>query len=470
MNSIRRQLTRRLLLMLAALLSVGLAVIYFAIWQAVERSFDAAVQARALAVSALTEWEGGKVQFDFSPDFLRGFGAAHPRSYFELWSAAGEVLARSPSLAGASLPFQTGGTPDRPRIWNAALPNGRPARIAGFTFVPAPADTAANAAAGPPVRLVVAVDRVGLNETLEALLATVAGCGAVLFLAVFLVVSRVLRIGLGPLDQLAKQAARIDAGSLASRFPSGGLPVELRPIVDRLNDLLARLEIAFERERRFSADLAHELRTPIAELRSLAECALKWPDARDPAIDRDALAIATQMEALVTRMLTLARGERGQLAANLEQMDPASLAAVAWQSFGSRAAERDVRVKFDLRPGTVCADPVLLRSILANLFENAVEYAPGGGEINVTGMPAANGYVLQVANPAAGLGQEEVKRIFDRFWRREPARSGGEHFGLGLSLACMFASAMGWRLTAEIDGREWLVFTLAPASGAGAAG
>jgi signal transduction histidine kinase len=84
--------------------------------------------------------------------------------------------------------------------------------------------------------------------------------------------------GLSPLNQLANQAASITADSLATRFPTEIWPGELTPISSRLNDLLERLEQSFERERRFSADLAHELRTPIAELRSLAELALKWPE------------------------------------------------------------------------------------------------------------------------------------------------------------------------------------------------
>jgi two-component system sensor histidine kinase QseC len=469
MNSIRRQLTRRMVLVLAILLGVGLTAISVVIWQALGRSFDAALRTRALAVAALTEVETGRVQFDFSPDFLRGFGAEHPRSYFEIRDAAGTVLARSPSLRGSRLAFPSGGTPGRPLFRNLHLPNGRPARAAGFSFIPVPSDNSAATLSGPTVRLVVALDRVDFDETLGGLLAAVAGCGGLLFVGVLLFVPRVLRTGLAPLDQLGEQAARIDAGSLASRFPIAGLPAELRPIGDRLNDLLVRLEAAFERERRFSADLAHELRTPIAELRSLAECALKWPDARDPAADRDALAIATQMEALVTRMLTLARGERGQLPASRGPVEVAEVAGQAWRPFAARAAERNLRVTLELAPSAVPADGVLLRSILANLFGNAVDFAPAGSEIHISGEAAAAGYVLRVANPAGGLAGADVARLFDRFWRKEEARTGGEHFGLGLSLARVFAQAMDWRLSAELDARGWIVFALTAEGAVGGA-
>jgi two-component system sensor histidine kinase QseC len=101
---------------------------------------------------------------------------------------------------------------------------------------------------------------------------------------------------------------------------------------------------------------------------------------------------------------------------------------------------------------------VLLRSILANLFDNAVDYAPAGGEITVAS-DAAGG--LRVANPAGNLSAADEARLFERFWRKEAARSGGEHAGLGLSLARTFAAAMGWRLSATLEAGQ-LVFHLAP--------
>ena len=159
--------------------------------------------------------------------------------------------------------------------------------------------------AGSEAILVVASDRDDLDEALAALALALLGCGAALLAVTIVIVPRLLRRELAPLNELAERAAHVNADSLATRFPSDGLPGELAPISGRLNDLLARLEQAFERERQFGADLAHELRTPIAELRSLAEVALKWPDAREATTDRETLAIALQMEGIVTRLLAL---------------------------------------------------------------------------------------------------------------------------------------------------------------------
>jgi signal transduction histidine kinase len=132
--------------------------------------------------------------------------------------------------------------------------------------------------------------------------------------------------------------------------------------------------------------------------------------------------------------------------------------ADTWRPFAARAATRSLRVELTVNSGQVMADPVLLRSILANLFDNAVDYAPVGGEIVVTRSVTGG---LSIANTASGLAAEDVAKLFDRFWRKESARSGGEHVGIGLSLARTFATAMGWRLTAVLESGR-LIFILDP--------
>jgi len=464
MNSLRRQLTRTLLTVLSLLLGLALVAIYLVVWRELVVAWDVALQARAGAVSAVVEFTDGHYEFEFSDDFLAGYGRAKPRNYFQLWDAAGASLARSPSLRDADLRVRQSDRPGLPNFWNLTTPNGRSARAIGLTFPPETPGQHPSPKSTPTVTLVVAVDREDLDETLTGLLAAVCGCGALLFTAVWFLVPLVLRRGLVPLDRLAADVARIEAHSLASPLAVADLPAELRPVGDRLNELLARLGSSFERERRFSADLAHELRTPLAELRSLAECALKWPESREPSTDREVLEIAQQMEVLVTRMLALARGENGQHAAKFEPTEIADVATTTWRTFAARAAERGLKVEISLAPRSVPADPVLLRGILGNLFDNGVAYAPSNARLRIigVGLGEGGGYRLQIANPAGDLTPDDVARLFERFWRKEAARSGGgEHAGLGLSLAEMFAAAMGWRLTAALEPEGWLVFTLA---------
>ena len=452
MISIRRQLTRRLLGTTLGLLGVGLAALLGVACYAIVHQYDVALRTKALAISTVAVVTDDTVRVEFTNRFLQGFDDKRPRDFFQLWLPDGRVLAGSESLGKSSLPREADLT-DKPRYFLCTLPNGRPGRGLAYLFKP---KQARGVNRPVEVELVVATDREDLDETLLQLLGLGAGCAVLLLGATLWVVPRVLRRGLQPLDRLGEQAARIDAGTLAARFPVAELPEELHPIGRRLNDLLARLEQSFERERRFSADLAHELRTPIAELRSLAECALKWPESRDAATDGEVLAIARHMQALTTSMLALARGERGQLAGPAEPVAAAALVQDTWRAFAARAEERRLRVEFALAPDAVTADPVLLRSVLANLFDNAVDYTPESGIIRVT----FEGGAFSVGNPAGNLELADVAKLFDPFWRKEAARSGGQHVGLGLSLSRTFAQAMGWTLAATLDEQRRLVLRL----------
>jgi len=315
--------------------------------------------------------------------------------------------------------------------------------------------------AGPVFQLIVVSDREHLDENLGVLAGLSAGCAVVLLATVLWLIPFVLRRGLMPLDELGELAAGINSQSLATRFQVEELPAELRPIARRLNDLLARIEASFERERRFSADLAHELRTPLAELRSAAECALKWPESRQAGADRETLTIAVQMEGMVGHMLALARSEQGQLQVHREPVVLDDLVQARWSRLEARARFRDLRVVFDLPEEplrtSVQADPVLLQSIVDNLLENAVEYTPPGGKIEIS----VGSTALEIFNTVSDLRPEEVALLFERFWRKESARTGGgQHTGLGLSLARSFAAAMNFTLEAALTEPTRLVLAL----------
>lgn len=451
MNSLRRQLSRNLLTVTLVLIGGGIAALYFAARTAAIEQFDFALRAKALALSTLTIPTSEGIRVEFSDRFFRGFEDRKPRDFFELWTADGRPLARSESLTGdRDLPRRIGELP-HPRFWNLDLPTGRAGRAIGFRFKAKARDRTFRAHE-PVLELVVASDRDDLDDTLEMLLGIASGWGALLVGTTLWLVPRLLRRGLRSVEVLADQAGRIDAGTLSARFDVETMPIELQPIATRLNDLLIRLQRSFERERRFSADLAHELRTPVAELRSLAECALKWPQARDPATDRETLAIAWQMERLVTHMLALTRAEEGQVVATPDRVPLAKLVGDAWERRAARAAERALTVTISLPPIECLADPVLLQSIVTNLLDNAVEYAPSGTRLVLDATTDATRATLSIANEAPDLRPGDLDSLFDRFWRKDASRTAGQHFGLGLALSRAFAEAMGWTLTATLEG------------------
>jgi signal transduction histidine kinase len=501
--TIRRQLTIRLLLAFGVPLVLAGVAGYFIIRANLQARVDAALLAKAEAIVSVTTWDAGQLRVDAAAPFMREFDAAvalpeHERerdatagtgagagprvdaSVFEIHRADGAVLARSASLGvGAGREPTAGLEPrvairgrGRPTFWNVTLPSGIPGRALAFAFVPHMPHEGTSP--GPiDAVLIVAIARQDLDRTLRTIAGVLTGVGLLLAATIAIAVSTGLRYALRPLDTLADEASRIDADSLATRFPLAALPGELIPIADRLNDLLSRLEQSFDRERQFSANVAHELRTPLAELRTTAELSLKWPDTRKADVDRDILAIARHMEGMVTGLLALLRSERGQLPIAREPLALAPMVRSVWEAFAERAAARQLYVRWRMTDGdddvTIHADAALLRSILTNVIENAVDYTPAGGairiELNRQASEASEAseahearergrFCLRIANTIETLTQEDVSKLFDRFWRHDAARSETEHIGLGLPLARAFAIALHYDLTASIEPDE----------------
>lgn len=465
MSSIRGRLARNVLATVLSLLTVGLGMLFIVAYDGATNIFDDMLEARAESLAAVTVRVEGRVTVDLSESMLRSFGEDNngDHLYFQVWDETGRTVVRSPTLDDDErLPRRTGDLDDA-ETWNLTLPNGRPGRALGIQFKPAGDQGGRDS--DDVVHLVVASDREDLEEALFNMVVTALALGAVLIVATLIVVPRVLRNGLSSLDVLVRRAAGIDALSLNQRFATEGLPSELQPIVARLNELLGRLEESFDRERRFSADLAHELRTPLAELRSIAETALRWPEQRDPLTDKDVLAIALQMERMAEYLLALARSEKGTLATKSDTVEVASFVREIYAQKAARASERRLRTSLRLEEVTAQADRTLLGAIFTNLIENAVEYAPEGGELVITAVKHLDHVMISVANHAPQLEGTDILRMFDRFWRKDSARSGGKNAGLGVPLARSFATLMGWDLSAQIDEARVLHMTLrSPAS------
>jgi signal transduction histidine kinase len=457
MTTIRQQLTRKLLLGFTLPLVAGGLVVFLLTRAALVQQFDTTLRAQAIAIASAARQNSEGMEFEI-PDSLMRDSEKHA-SFFQIWRPDGTTLRRSGPLRAPDLPLHYGSL-DRPKFWNLTLPSGVAGRAVGIKFTPKTFTEVLQSTPTDAI-VVVASDSDELDDALADLAFALLGCGAALLAVIIVIVPRLLRRELAPLNELAERAAGVNAESLATRFPTTGLPGELAPISSRLNDLFARLEQSFQRERQFSADLAHELRTPIAELRSLAEVALKWPDAREATTDRETLAIALQMEGIVTHLLALLRCERGQLPVVTERVALGTLLGSVWQPFAERAATKELMVAVNAPASIeVQTDPVLLRSILTNLMDNAVEYTPRGGTISAEGAVTDGRFLLRVTNTTDNLTAEDVTHFFERFWRKESARSDSKHAGLGLSLTKSFCECLGLQLDARFVDRSTLSITV----------
>jgi two-component system sensor histidine kinase QseC len=222
------------------------------------------------------------------------------------------------------------------------------------------------------------------------------------------------------------------------------LPSELRPVAASFSALLDRLLDALAREKRYARNVAHELRTPLAEMRLLADVGSSGqdPDVIRAAI-RDIGVTAAEMERVVESLLALTRYEAGLESPQPEPID--LCAELRRQAAATKASSdlRDLKLELDL-PGEfwVHADSALLRRLLANLLGNAIAHAPLGSTVNVSLSPSGE---LQMVNPAPHLAPADVPRLAERFFRIG-AGAGESHSGLGLALAAAIAKVLQLRL------------------------
>jgi two-component system sensor histidine kinase QseC len=464
MKSIRRQLILTLLLGLTLLFAAASILLYYYAHDAFIEQFDESLRARMASFAGMSEMEtrNGErvVELEFDDLPLPEFQPSPEAEYFQVWRQDGTVLARSASLGDADLP-RPEAVKEGPEGLDIPLPDGRKGRAASLVFSPT-----LDASADPEglqedtradrLVMVMAKSREALDGVLFTLLAGYIVTGLLLVFGIVLIVRWSVGRGLQPLDHIAGETAGIEIDNLAHRFPTEGLPQELLPICGRLNELLGRLDKAFQRERRFNADIAHELRTPLAELRTLAEVALKKEENSDyydasRTCFRDVLAIAEQMEKLMTTLMALVRSESRHQAVEWEDLDLVELIRHTCRPYQEAAKKRGIF--FELRlpaRAAVPSDRTLLTAILSNLFSNAAAHTPEGGSIRCSLEAGKEGFRLCLENTNDQLAAEDLDHLFEPLWKKDPSRTDTGSNGLGLSLVASYAKLLGLDLRADL--------------------
>jgi len=279
----------------------------------------------------------------------------------------------------------------------------------------------------------------------------IAGAGVLAGGLGWFVSRRMLR----PIDRITATANRITASNLHERIALDGPDDELRRLSGTVDDLLDRLETAFESQRRFVAQASHELRTPLAVQRAAMQIGLHdGADTEDVRVIRDELLEQNRRtEHLVESLLVLAEADRG-LAGDERQIDFAALADEVVAGAAGSAHEASVTLVHErctAPPGRPDprGEPTLVRQLLVNLVGNAVEYNEPDGFVRVT--TRGDGFVVENSGPVVPA---EVAPLLVEPFRRCPSSSGGRHSGLGLSIVAAIVQAHGWRLdvSARADG------------------
>ena len=419
--SLRARLTAALLLAVLAFAALQAAVTYRTARAETEALFDAQMQRIALSLS------GSLGAGALSDDAPAADTPAAREMIIQIWRADGVMLYRSPQ--GRLLPPQT------VIGFSDTVAGGEPYRIYALRTATQVVQVAQQTEAR---------GRMAGQLALRAVL-PVALLAPVLMLIVWWVVGRAI----GPIERVRRQVAARRPDDLAP-LPTAGLPAEVRPLVGEMNGLLTRLSAAWDALTHFTADAAHELRSPLAALRLQAQSLQRAPDDATRAIATERLlAGIDRATRLVEQLLALARQEGAGEGAELVSLDLTALARNALADAEPEAARHAIALTLDAPTAHVVlrADEAALAVLLRNLLGNALRHTPPGGQVRVGVREEASVIDLTVEDSGPGIAPDERARVLDRFYRVPGTPGHGS--GLGLAIVRAIAERHGAALTLD---------------------
>lgn len=268
---------------------------------------------------------------------------------------------------------------------------------------------------------------------------------------------------LQPIDTIGRTASRIAAGNLDERIQIANTDNELDRLGQVLNETFDRLAAAVERQKRFTADASHELRTPVTIILAETQRALKRE--REPEQYREILAncraAAERMRALVESLLVLARQDFPASGAQTVACDLADIAGGVAELLQPLADEHSIAIHRELSPAPLLGDPHSLAMIVQNLLSNAIVHPPPGSKVLLKTTSSGDSVILAVSDNGPGIAAEHLPRLFDRFYRADPARGPATgHTGLGLAIAKTIVGNHGGKIEVESAGGTFFQVTL----------
>ena len=437
--SLQRRLAASLVICIGGTFAILFPVLDYWIDHEIYRRMDTTLMQRSAAVGrVLQELDARKLE-SLMPEYEHG---GHTEFFTVFDSQTHRTLLRSPSSAGAELslgPVEQG----TPRYYDVTLPDGHAGRALA---------TRVSVTGERSQLLVVATERRDWDQTERRIhfallggivLATLLATGLALLMVRHIVVM---------LERVGEQLADLRSDRPIARI-GADFPRELRPFAEAFNQGLHHLYAAIVRERRFSRDVAHELRTPLAEIRISAESALIDADpARIQRALNATIQASSRMQRSVDTLLLLARLESGQHTLALDPLDLTALLQelLAGLNVQQMAPKSPIRVTLP-ESAWVQSDQGVIERIVSNLLRNAIEYAPEGDDIQCRLEREASGWMLTIVNTAPNLQASDLDQFGLRFWRKDSEGGTAHHAGLGLALALALAHAIDLPLAFSLD-------------------
>lgn len=451
----KRSITRRLIVSVVLtqlILTAAVAALstYLTKWQ-LRKAFDSALHGRAMSVAALVRFsEDEHPRLVFDPTQAPPSLDREWQDMYEILGSDGKVIGRSPQWSDNLTPPQQTARP----YWSVHIANAhyRVIRL----------NTPVLDSEGPDVKdsaTITVLYGSSTQEIQERVLAVavMTSLGSLLLLGISTAITVwAVRTGLSPLAALAGSAGEVTARDWKLHAPQEAhATVELAPLTAAMDRMLATLERAFTSQREFVTNAAHELKTPIAVLKSTLQLALQKPRTADEyRIElHNALEDVARLEILTHSMLRLARAEQLQSRQRLDLpvVDVAASCEASAERWRPMAEAKSVRVALESN-GTsqVKGDPDDLETIWNNLLDNAIRYSPPGGEVRLSVSRDDGQARIEITDQGPGIREQDLRAIFERFHRSDASRSrdtGG--YGLGLAIAKAMVEAYGGSIAAQ---------------------
>jgi two-component system sensor histidine kinase TctE len=446
-RSLRLRLTYWLIGPLLLLVAAGSFASYRIALNAANKAYDSALLDPVLAIASHIRRTGGRLELDLPSIAIEALRIdTEDRVFYQVLGPGDELIAGTPRLPAPPERLQSG-----EHIFYDAVLEGERVRVA-----------AREVSVEDATAIVQVAETLIKREklVLELLIGSAVPQLLIVFVAVALFWFGIGQ-GLTPLGRLRDEIAARSPRDLRP-VPEQNKPQEVQPLIGALNELLSRLSAAIESRQRFIANAAHQLRTPLAGLKTHAELARRQPSTLELKSLLDMIAGETERTShLVNQLLTLARAEPGE-ASSRQPINLHALIGRDVRDWVQRALSKNVDLGFELEDAWTMGEPLLLRELVANLVDNALAYTQAGGSVTVRTRGGEGETILEVEDDGPGIPEAEREKVFERFYRIPT--TGGEGCGLGLSIVAEIAERHNGRIDLAVPpgGRGTLMRAVFP--------
>lgn len=469
MKSISKTLTLSQLAVSLFAITLFCGALYYYIEKMVSDEVNEGLLRQADTLSQMVEMERGRIEFEFDEFKFEEFnGDGSTASYF-FFNADGKIVNQSRFANLELLPdiekmknhlssIEEDGTTESYAKGFTVTSDERYSTFVIYPFYP----RVKKSEGGAQGRWYVAVtrDQTNFRTILSSLVWGSVVCGVVFVILNLIFQFWAIRRGLQPLREIGAQVENLDAANLHDRLSTERLPYELLPITLRLNDLLDRLEKSFVHERSFSSSAAHELRTPLAELKTIMQVGEGLSVGDDPSeYFTDAESVIVRMQSLMSALLTLVEADASEFQPHWVSVDMVHLVSTEFKK--AKEAHPAHLIHWQApKELFVTTDIGLLQGVVRNLVVNALEYSDPDMKIEMNIDHQDGVASFSIVNECRDIQAEDLDLMCDAFWRKDTARAGATHFGLGLTLIKTYVKCLDLGLAITQPDKDRIKFEI----------